>query len=302
VTHIKQHVIRWLKLAIVLIASYYVSTRITQHSALFADVVWSPGISVLPFLLVIFLLPVNIALETIRWKTLMAHIQQISFLTALKGVLSGFTTALVSPNRMGEFVGRVLFLREQHRVAAGIVSGIGGMLQGLITAFAALPLLIIHKNIFYLITSTSHLLPLLVVAIVIPMLVLFVFPKSWLNVVKNAAQIPRQRLFLAAALTLLRFIVYTIQLAIFLAAFSTCSFLEALQCGVLVYFFVTVIPTFAWTEIVVRGTVSGIVAGALGLSAEAAIVAASLLWIINVVVPAGIGALFLLINREGGSE
>lgn len=297
-THIKQRVIRWLKLAIVLIALYYVSTRITQHAGLFANVVHAPDNYALPLLFVILLLPINIMLETLRWKTLVWHIQPITLSTALKGVLSGFTTALASPNRMGEFVGRVLFLSEQHRVAAGIVSGIGGLLQGLITAAIAVPLLYFHNDLLQYITSTAYLLPLLAVALIIPLLVLVIFPKSWLNVIKNATRIQLKRLFLAALLTLFRFVVYASQLAILISTLSSCSIVEAFQCAVMVYFFVTVIPTFAWTEIVVRGTVSGIVAGMLGLSSDAAIVSAFMLWIINVAVPAGFGAILLLFNRE----
>jgi hypothetical protein len=300
VTHIKQRVIQWLKLAIVLIALYYVSTRIAQHAALFKDVVLSPDVYTLPLLVVVLLLPVNIAMETFRWKTLVRHVQHINFLTALKGVLSGFTTALASPNRMGEFVGRVLFLPEQYRVAAGIVSGIGGILQVLVTTLVALPILIFHDDIFQLVTSTDHLFPLLAVVVIIPFSILFIFPKSWLNAIKSATQIPGKRLSWAASFTFIRFTIYSIQLAILLSAFSSCGLAEALQCAVLVYFFVTVIPTFAWTEIVVRGTVSGIVAGALGISEEAAIISASLLWIVNVVVPAGFGAILLLVNRENG--
>jgi hypothetical protein len=300
VTHIKQRVIQWLKLAIVLIALYYVSTRIAQHAALFKDVVLSPDVYTLPLLVVVLLLPVNIAMETFRWKTLVRHVQHINFLTALKGVLSGFTTALASPNRMGEFVGRVLFMPEQYRVAAGIVSGIGGILQVLVTTLVALPILIFHDDIFQLVTSTDHLFPLLAVVVIIPFSILFIFPKSWLNAIKSATQIPGKRLSWAASFTIIRFTIYSIQLAILLSAFSSCGLAEALQCAVLVYFFVTVIPTFAWTEIVVRGTVSGIVAGALGISEEAAIISASLLWIVNVVVPAGFGAILLLVNRENG--
>jgi hypothetical protein len=300
VTHIKQRVIQWLKLAIVLIALYYVSTRIAQHAALFKDVVLSPDVYTLPLLVVVLLLPVNIAMETFRWKTLVRHVQHINFLTALKGVLSGFTTALASPNRMGEFVGRVLFMPEQYRVAAGIVSGIGGILQVLVTTLVALPILIFHDDIFQLVTSTDHLFPLLAVVVIIPFSILFIFPKSWLNAIKSATQIPGKRLSWAASFTIIRFTIYSIQLAILLSAFSSCGLAEALQCAVLVYFFVTVIPTFAWTEIVVRGTVSGIVAGVLGISEEAAIISASLLWIVNVVVPAGFGAILLLVNRENG--
>jgi hypothetical protein len=201
---------------------------------------------------------------------------------------------------MGEFVGRVLFMPEQYRVAAGIVSGIGGILQVLVTTLVALPILIFHDDIFQLVTSTDHLFPLLAVVVIIPFSILFIFPKSWLNAIKSATQIPGKRLSWAASFTIIRFTIYSIQLAILLSAFSSCGLAEALQCAVLVYFFVTVIPTFAWTEIVVRGTVSGIVAGALGISEEAAIISASLLWIVNVVVPAGFGAILLLVNRENG--
>lgn len=85
------------------------------------------------FWLVILFVFVNWGLEARKWQLLMKALQPISFITAFKAVLCGVTFSLNTPNRMGEYGGRILFVNEGNRIKAISLSIAGGMAQLIIT-------------------------------------------------------------------------------------------------------------------------------------------------------------------------
>ena len=54
----------------------------------------------------------NWSIEAIKWRLLIKKMQPITFIEALKGVLSGVAVGTFTPNRIGEFGGRILYLKE----------------------------------------------------------------------------------------------------------------------------------------------------------------------------------------------
>ena len=85
------------------------------------------------FWLVIFFVFVNWGMEARKWQLLMKTVQPISFVTAFKSVLCGVTLSLNTPNRIGEYGGRILFVNEGNRIKAISLSIAGGMAQLIIT-------------------------------------------------------------------------------------------------------------------------------------------------------------------------
>lgn len=85
------------------------------------------------FWLVILFVFVNWGLEARKWQLLMKALQPISFITAFKAVLCGVTFSLNTPNRMGEYGGRILFVKEGNRIKAITLSIAGGMAQLIVT-------------------------------------------------------------------------------------------------------------------------------------------------------------------------
>ena len=85
------------------------------------------------FWLVIIFVFVNWGMEARKWQLLMKAIQPISFITAFKSVLCGVTFSLNTPNRIGEYGGRILFVKEGNRIKAITLSIAGGMAQLIIT-------------------------------------------------------------------------------------------------------------------------------------------------------------------------
>ena len=85
------------------------------------------------FWMVIAFVFVNWGLEARKWQILMKVLQPISFIAAFKSVLCGVTFSLNTPNRMGEFAGRILFVDEGKRLKAITLSVAGGIAQLIIT-------------------------------------------------------------------------------------------------------------------------------------------------------------------------
>lgn len=72
--------------------------------------------------LVVIMMPLNWMIESKKWHYLTSKFCSISFLNALKGTLSGLSFGIISPNRTGEFAGRVLFIPNKFRIRGVVAS------------------------------------------------------------------------------------------------------------------------------------------------------------------------------------
>ncbi|WP_345162837.1 lysylphosphatidylglycerol synthase domain-containing protein [Nibribacter koreensis] len=75
--------------------------------------------------LAVILLPINWGFEALKWQFLSKKIEKISFLKAYRAVLAGLTLGFVTPNRVGDYAGRILTMHQKNRVDA-----IGAILLG----------------------------------------------------------------------------------------------------------------------------------------------------------------------------
>ncbi|HMU08616.1 MAG TPA: lysylphosphatidylglycerol synthase domain-containing protein [Ferruginibacter sp.] len=91
------------------------------------------GPSAWKFWMVIAFVFVNWGLEARKWQLLVKAIQPMSFFTAFKSVLCGVTLSLNTPNRVGEYGGRILFIKEGNRIKAITLSIAGSIAQLIIT-------------------------------------------------------------------------------------------------------------------------------------------------------------------------
>jgi len=85
------------------------------------------------FWMVVAFVFVNWGLEARKWQLLMQPVQPLSFFTAYKSVLCGVTLSLNTPNRVGEYGGRILFVNEGNRIKAVTLSIAGSIAQLIIT-------------------------------------------------------------------------------------------------------------------------------------------------------------------------
>jgi hypothetical protein len=85
------------------------------------------------FWLVIFLMFVNWGIEARKWQLLVKHIHRFSYYRSFKSVLSGCSVTMLTPNRVGEYGGRILYVEDGNRIKAISLTIVGSISQLLVT-------------------------------------------------------------------------------------------------------------------------------------------------------------------------
>src|SRR5450755_2650736 len=79
---------------------------------------------------------VNWALETFKWQIALRPVQSIGFTRAFKAILAGICIASFTPNRVGEYLGRMLFVDPGHKMLSVTPTILCSMSQMLVTLVA----------------------------------------------------------------------------------------------------------------------------------------------------------------------
>ena len=80
-------------------------------------------------LLVVLMMFVNWFLEALKWRALIYKIEKISLIQSIKAVFAGITISSFTPNRVGEYAGRVFCIQKADKVKAVLITVIGSMAQ-----------------------------------------------------------------------------------------------------------------------------------------------------------------------------
>ncbi len=268
------------------------------------------------FGLVIFLMMVNWGIESRKWQVLVGGIQKVSFWTAYKAVFAGQALAFNTLNRLGESAGRSVYLEDGNRLRGIVLSVVGSMSQIIVTFFIGLLSLIYLR--YGILDNTRHLeglsgfwLDLLIWAITvgIVLFILLYFRLSWLiQLLEKIPFIGKHKFFVQKLedfhwkeltgiliLSFSRYVVFVLQYILLLQVFEVnVSWIDA-ACMVCVMFLVlAIVPTIALAELGFRGKVSIQLFGLLSSNTVGIVATAAGIWIINLIVPAIAGSLFIL--------
>ena len=104
------------------------------HHALYA----LTGANAWKLVLTVVLMFVNWALEARKWQIVVRKVQFLSFFQSWKAVFTGTTLAFFTPNRIGEYMGRILYLGEGKRIKAISLTIVCSMGQLLVTWWAGI--------------------------------------------------------------------------------------------------------------------------------------------------------------------
>jgi hypothetical protein len=292
----------FIKIAIVIAAGCYIYEKIVGRADLgdFTNHL-SQALQThsLDFTIGFLLLFLNWGIEAWKWKILLGKIMEINYWRAFRSVMAGITTGIFTPNRVGEFGGRVFDLEEGHRTEAALLSFAGGLLQLLVTVLVAVP------AVFACSTCDVYLRKHMEISLVLALLMLLLLFLVWFfrdRLLPRASILMRTfRLYPAGhwlkifGWSLVRYGVFTLQFVLLLRGFGVAIDMSNLLPAIaLVFFATTVIPTFAISEIGVRGSVSVVFIGMYSSEPTAILASSFLLWIINIAIPAVAGGIFVL--------
>ena len=266
--------------------------------------------------LVISLMFVNWGIEARKWQLQIKGIESISFISAFRSILAGQALGFNTINRIGESAGRAAFLHEGNRLRGVVLSFVGSMAQ-IIATFTMGVCALLYVRVFLLNNSTQlnglseFWLDGLIYVITggVALFTLAYFRLAGLiELLEKIPIIAKYRFFIEKLedfhwkelirilmLSFGRYFVFIIQYILMLEVFSVPIFwLDAAALVGVLFLVLAIVPTIALAEIGVRGKVSLLLFGLVSNNTIGIIATAGGIWLINLILPAIGGTLFIL--------
>ena len=273
-----------------------------------------------------FFMAVNWGIEALKWRIAIRKVQKLSFAKSFMAILSGVSFASFTPNRIGEYFGRILFVEEGKKMLTISLSLFCSISQLMITLACGVAGLLIIPGMNYAIDpggpSVNLHRVILVTACITSLVFVFLsflyfragFVIRWLKKMPAPSKLHAFLLLMdepsahnlgtILILSFIRYIVFLLQYYLLFLAFDVNITWWQLAVGMSVVFLVmAIVPTFTFlTELGLRWK-AGIEVMTLFSVNTAGIFAASFgIWLINLVIPALLGSLCLLSIKLFRSE
>lgn len=266
--------------------------------------------------LVILLMPVNWGIEARKWQLLVKGVQKVSFERACRAVFSGQALGFNTLNRVGESAGRALFLDEGNRIRGVLLSVVGSMSQIIVTFVMGLCSLLYLR--VYILDDSRHLEGLSVfwldgllyiIGMGIFLFILLYFRLSWcVALLEKIPWVARHKFFVQKLedfhwreltrillLSSFRYVVFVVQYVLLLQVFEVnIPWQDAVSLVSVMFLVLAIVPTIALAELGFRGKLSLQLFGLLSTNTIGIIATAAGIWIINLIIPAIAGSLFIL--------
>jgi hypothetical protein len=279
------------------------------------------------------LMCVNWALESLKWQIAMKPVQSIGFIRSFKAVLAGTCIASFTPNRVGDYLGRMLFVAPGNKILSVTPTILSSMSQMLITGIAGsvgiylYSLLPFHMQTHFINPAFFRLAMVItmVAAAGLGLIYLRFDPlvnwlktslkrglyyfrfnpaikmiNNWMIKNRNRFSIPLNfslpRLATILGISAVRYVVFILQYFLLFSLFGIALTGKQVFTGVSVMFVVmSLVPTLTFlTDLGFRWAV-GIQIFQVFTTNTAGILAVSLgIWFINLIIPALVGSLLIL--------
>jgi hypothetical protein len=246
-----------------------------------------------------------------KWRLLVKPMQSMSIAQAYQAILAGITVSIFTPNRVGEYAGRILWLDHGSRIKGALVTIIGSIAQLVVTLLAGS----VAFYVFFSTMMTESIVPwlgdyllLFVIVVNFTALILYFYSPTLFYFLRKVGFFKRHIRFFTAFsttgsssllkvlfLSLLRFMTYTLQYLLLLELFSVSAPLEeqiTLIC--LTFFTMTLIPSIALAELGIREMVALTFMGYVSSNSFGILSATFVLWFINLAIPGMLGSVLLL--------
>lgn len=312
-----KNILSWtLKLSISASVIAYLTTRLIDEGYRLQDIT---RIDALPAILSFLLVPLNLGLGAQKWRIMVRRFYpQLSFEQAFGAILAGMTTGIFTPNRIGEYGGRVFMLPAGSRLEALIITFIDRVIQMMITLWLGSAALIGFIWFRYDMSLSFKLLSIFGILLVDISMILLAFSRlrvaGFLEKYRHykylrIAQITLERLppgILGKALFLaaVRYTVFTFQFVLLLYAFGyDKTVLLAVWMILIIFLLKSFAPSVALSELGVREGIAIFVMEQFSVADPAiSFNATFLLYLFNIVLPSVIGMVFLPRMRIFGKK
>lgn len=262
----------------------------------------------------LLLVPINISIDAYKWRLALQSRYSLGQSLAFRAILVGLSVGILTPNRIGEFAGRLLFVPPRYRIAATtatLISSLSAMVVvyflGGIALFwyewpTSLPEWLRHAGVLIVLMSFGTLLSIYLGSNKLLTLIRKISRgKKFTKYLRFSAHFSRLTLVRLLALSLIRVLLVYFQLfcfARFIGLFI--SFNEVVFLFPLLFLFQAIIPSSVYTDLGVQGSIAYLLFFSINDSVLLSIMPSYLLWLANVIIPASAGGLLLINSRRNG--
>jgi len=257
---------------------------------------------------------VNWGLEARKWQLALREVENVSFRRSLQAIFSGTTMAFFTPNRLGEYFGRILFVPASARISSVAFTVMCATAQLLVTVWMGFAGLYFIRP--YMLKSNGGDSAMfwieLLMSVVLPaamLLTVFYFRLSWavswinrlhyirrfgkyLQVFGNFQLSMLARIF---ALSIARYLVFIIQYYLLLEVFEVeLNWWQTFWSMSVIFLLLAIVPSIAlFTDVGIRWKASLQFLSIFSTNTIGILGASLAVWLINLVIPAIIGSMLI---------
>lgn len=259
--------------------------------------------------LMIALMIVNWVLESFKWQFLSRRLAKVSIWEAIEAVFCGLTWAIFTPNRIGEYGGRVMFLPNRKRIHGVFAMAVGSFGQNVITNVTGLLAGLWFIYYFLNINIWLYLIIALSSVLFLALLLIFYFNIKWLVGLMDKLSFLRKyhrffdimgryaksELLTVIVYSLARFFVFSLQYYLVIhLLIPTIPVFEMMMTVIVFIFIQSAMPSLDLLDIGVRSFTAAHLFLYVTNQQLAIIAAVSSIWLINLIIPAILGSVFVL--------
>lgn len=318
----KKYVNLAIKIAVVGLATWFIVSKINNQDNLreFQSLMdrLDPWTVRLTLLLVMVMMLANWALEMVKWKYLSRRIEKISWWTTIRSVFCGLTWAIFTPNRIGEYGGRVMLLEPKNRASGAVAMGVGLFAQLVLTSvFGAVAIAWFVSTYLPTPDAVKYAIWLLAFIYALAFVILY-FNVHWVDAIVGRFRFlskvkpfftvledfSLRELLHVLLLSLGRFIIFTSQyVVLMLVILPELPLLPMIFMIFILFFVQSAVPSLDIFDFSVRSFVASNLYGYITTQEIAVMAIVSCIWFVNLILPAIIGSFFVLnVNYLGGNK
>jgi hypothetical protein len=299
-------------LFMILSLGYLFYTIYTHQSlpAFIQQITRIPASNTLWLIPVIILLPLNLYLESLKWQFTLTHTQAISIRESFRSVLAGMASGFMTPNRIGDIFGRILYLKKENYKAGVTLSTITSLTKNLAILIPGIPAAIY----FFLSTNTqipvssdklilTYLLSFILITgalLLMPYFTGRITNPGIMQYIRGIRNFSTGELFKITLISVCRVAVFSFQLWLMLRYFGAePGIIASLTAIPASWLFITFTPSLALTEGIVRSSWVMFFIGHYNNYHPGVMLAGFTLWLINVVIPVMAGSYFFIRGKKG---
>jgi hypothetical protein len=268
------------------------------------------------FGLAFILIFANWGIEAVKWRLLMLPLERISFIRAFKSVLSGVTLSVNTPNRLGEYGGRVLYISAGKRLKSIPLSVAGSISQltvttcmGSIASFYILLKILGPEQgmlgishtwlgglaIISVFASCSLIIFFLKIPFIIKLTKTMWIGKKISPYTSALGQVRIKLLLTLLLLSLFRYFIFIFQYLLLLQTMNVgIRWQWSVALIALLFFLLAIVPSFAIADLGIRGQLGIALFGIYSNNTLGIIGATFGIWVLNLFIPALAGSIMIL--------